>query len=66
MREDRTNIYFTALEIAKSWANLPNWRFGQLIYNFERAMEEEGRDIFYMEDDELIQHLRECVEQFTS
>ena len=66
MREDRKQIYFTALEIAKIWANLPNWRFGQLIYNFEKVMEEEGRDIFYMEEDELIQRLRECVEQFTT
>lgn len=61
---DPKRIHRTALAIANVWADLPDWRFGQLMYNFKTAMEREGRDIFYMEEDEFVQRLREYVDQF--
>lgn len=61
---DPKRIYTTCNEIAAIWADLPDWRFGQLMYNFKTAMEREGRDIFYMEEDEFVQRLREYVDQF--
>lgn len=61
---DPKRIHRTALAIANVWADLPDWRFGQLIYNFKTAMEREGHDIFYMEEDEFVQCLREYVDQF--
>ena len=40
--------------LAKAWGNLPDWRFGQLMYN---AFAEMGRDPFFPEDDEMIEYL---------
>lgn len=61
---DPKRIYPTTQAVAEIWTNLPDWRFGQLMYNFKTAMEREGRDIFYMEEDEFVQRLREYVDQF--
>ena len=61
---DPKRIYSTTSAIANVWADLPNWRFGQLMYNFKAAMEQDGRDIFYMEEDELIDYLKAYVEEF--
>lgn len=61
---DPKRIYSTVSEIATIWADLPDWRFGQLMYNFKTYMERDGRDIFFMEEDEFIQRLREYVAQF--
>ena len=61
---DPKRIYPTTQSVAEIWMNLPDWRFGQLMYNFKTAMEREGRDIFYMEEDEFVQRLREYVDQF--
>lgn len=58
---DPNRIYPTTSAIADAWANLPDWRFGQLMYNFKASMEQEGRDIFFMEEDEFVQRLREYV-----
>ena len=41
--------------LAKAWSMLPDWRFGQLMVNLMRAYQAEyGRDIFYLEEDEMI------------
>ena len=61
---DPKRIYPTTQALAEIWMGLPDWRFGQLMYNFKTAMEREGRDIFYMEEAEFIQRLREYVDQF--
>ena len=39
--------------------NCPDWRFGQLMSNAERVMKTHGTDIFYMEDDELLEYFEE-------
>ena len=57
--------YLTTNELAKIWKeNCPDWRFGQLMYNFQATMAREGRDIFFMEEAEFVQRLREYVDQF--
>ena len=42
----------------------PDWRFGQLITNFEFwVSKKKGKvDIFYIEDDEMAKYLKEFVE----
>lgn len=61
---DPKRIYPATQALADIWSNLPDWRLGQLMYNFKASMEQDGRDIFYMEEDEFIQRLREYVDQF--
>jgi uncharacterized protein YihD (DUF1040 family) len=43
------------------WEKVPDWRFGQLIENFKRAINK--KDLFYIEDDDLINDL---IEYFDS
>lgn len=53
-------------ELAELWSNWPDLRFGQIMYNISKYVEIEHRkDIFYMEDDELIQILREQLRGLT-
>lgn len=61
---DSKRIYSTTQALADIWMNLPDWRLGQLMYNFKVSMEKDGRDIFYMEEDEFIDALREYVNSF--
>ena len=47
-------------ELAKLWSNWPDLRFGQIMYNISKYIEMEHRkDVFYMEDEELIKIFRE-------
>lgn len=39
--------------------NCPDWRFGQLMFNVQRVLQSHGTDIFYMEDDKLLEYFRE-------
>lgn len=65
MKRDPSRIYTTCNAIATIWADLPDWRFGQLMYNFQAyMMREKGIDIFYLEEDKFVECLREYVDQF--
>lgn len=65
MKRDPSRIYTVCNAIAAIWADLPDWRFGQLMYNFQAyMMREKGIDIFYLEENELVGHLRAYVDQF--
>ena len=47
-------------ELGKIWKeNCPDWRFGQLMFNAARVMQAHKTDIFYMEDDELLEYFRQ-------
>lgn len=57
---DRNRIQPFCSEIAELWSNWPDLRFGQIMYNISKYLEIEHRkDVFYMEDDELIKIFRE-------
>ena len=45
-------------ELAALWSKYPDLRFGQLMSNVARLA---PRDIFYMEEDELIKVIRELL-----
>ena len=47
-------------ELGMIWKkNCPDWRFGQLMFNATRVLKTSGIDIFYMEDDKLLEYFRE-------
>ena len=47
-------------ELAELWCNWPDLRFGQIMYNISKYIELEHRkDIFYLEDEELMKFFRE-------
>lgn len=45
---------------------LPDWRFGQLMYNFHVwVMENSGRDIFYIEEPEMMALIKKYISNVT-
>lgn len=51
--------------LATSWELLPDWRFGQLLFNIFVQIKSEGKDPFYVEDDAMIKHIEEYIEKYT-
>ena len=52
--------------LAKAWEKLPDWRFGQLMVNLMRDYEaEHGRDIFYLEEVEMIREIKAYCERIS-
>ena len=47
-------------ELAAQWHKVPDWRFGQLISNAFCAID---RDIFFIEDDETLEMIRNLFEE---
>ena len=46
-------------EFAALWENYPDLRFGQIVSNLARYCQwETGQDMFYIEDDELMEIIR--------
>ena len=56
MRDPKRIPEFLAV-VQKCWEKVPDWRFGQLIENLKRYIG--SVDVFYIEDDKLIQHIKE-------
>lgn len=51
-------------KLGKIWKeNCPDWRFGQLIFNVERVMKTHGEDIFYKEEDELLDYIKKFFKE---
>lgn len=48
-------------ELTEIWYTVPDWRFGQLIENFKRFTEVE--DLFYVEDDKMLEVLKRFKEE---
>lgn len=46
-------------QIGELWKMVPDWRFMQLICNFQRFL---GSDGFYIEDDKLVEKIKEWFE----
>lgn len=44
-------------KLAGLWSNYPDLRFGQFMWNMLRHLEHEGKNPFYMEDEEFMKEL---------
>lgn len=56
---DPNRIYPFCTELAALWSKYPDLRFGQIMSNIERYIKmEHGRDMFYMEEDDLMEIIR--------
>ena len=52
--------------LEKAWEKLTDWRFGQLMVNLMRDYEaEHGRDIFYLEEVEMIREIEAYCERIS-
>lgn len=57
--KDPKRIYCVADDILHLWKRYPDFRLGQLISG---AMNGCGSDLFYIEDEELVNQIKEYVE----
>lgn len=49
--------------LRQKWHEMPDWRFGQLMCNFLGDVQsEQRRDIFYIEDGELLELLKKYMD----
>ena len=48
-------IYEILNLLQRGWEKVPDWRFGQLIENLKRYINID--DLFYIEDDELVEKI---------
>ena len=59
---DPNRIYKYCHELAQLWHKVPDWRFGQLMSNVLSAYQaEKMRDIFFPEDDELMEFFKKYI-----
>ena len=49
--------------LAKVWENVPDWRFGQFISNAFGEVWAKHGDIFFIEDDKMIEYLEKYFEK---
>jgi hypothetical protein len=47
--------------LAEAWTNKPDLRLGQLMSNITEVLKREGKDIFYIEDEQLLERLKEYL-----
>lgn len=51
-------------ELKALWHTVPDWRFGQLMSNvLGEVYVKENRDIFFIEDDEMLDDIKEVFEK---
>jgi len=49
--------------IREIWEKVPDQRFGQLIYNLTQFSEIKEKDVYYIEDDELIRKIKKALKE---
>lgn len=60
---DRMRIPMVLQLIERYWLKVPDWRLGQLFENIKTFAGVE--DLFFMEDDELMQNFEDFFETYT-
>jgi hypothetical protein len=58
---DKNRIYPICVGLAQAWENTPDLRLGQIMSNISEILKRKGKDIFYVEDDELLEMLKEYL-----
>lgn len=60
---DPGRIYMFSNKLALLWATqVPDWRFGQLVENVFSMIRGEGRDPFFLEENELLSYFEKYLE----
>ena len=49
-------------ELKRAWSRLPDWRFGQLMYNF---INELAMDPFYLDDEVMFEKIDEYTKKYS-
>ncbi len=46
-------------QLANIWERVPDWRFGQLVSNVFGQIQADDKDVFFIEDDEMMSEIRD-------
>lgn len=58
------NSFSIMAQLSLLWQQVPEWRLGQFISNLSQYIDSHyQKDIFYVEDDELIKFAKEYLEK---
>ena len=60
---DPNRIYKYCHELAEIWGKVPDWRLGQFMQNMMLIATCKKKDIFYMEDDELFEMMKDYFKE---
>lgn len=57
--KDENRVYPFCAELSTVWAKNSHLRFGQVIEIVYNRIRKDGRDPFYVDDDAMLQYMRE-------
>jgi len=63
MTRDPKRIPKVLEAVRKIWEKFPDRRLGQLIYNLTQFHEIKEKDVFYLEDDELLKKIEKALRE---
>ncbi len=46
-------------QLANIWERVPDWRFGQFVSNVFGKIQADNKDVFFIEDDEMMSEIRD-------
>ena len=51
--------------VQRCWEKVPDWRFGQLMMNFLGWVQNNKRDPFFPEEDQMLEYLKEYANTYS-
>lgn len=63
MKNEVDRIYPFCNKIAEIWSKVPYLRFGQIMFIISKKLEDENRDIFEIEDNEMLKFIENYFEK---
>ena len=63
---DPNRIDYYCDELAELWHKVPDWRFGQLIWNIISYNQNYDKDTFYLEDANMFKMINEMILDYTT
>ena len=58
---DPNRIDVFCARLKQIWRHVPDWRFGQLMWNVITECQAQGKDAFYMEDEEMLKLIHSYI-----
>ena len=50
-------------EFTQLWHQVPDWRFGQFMWNIISYCQSKGKDVFFLEEDEMIKMIKQYMKE---
>lgn len=60
---DSNRIYQFCNQLSTAWARVPDWRFGQFMWNIISYCQSKGKDAFFLEEDEMMEMIEKYMKE---